>query len=148
MDDDKRAALRHLFSLAFQYYVAARQSAAFHLMPVAGNLYHHAIEMFLKGALCGRYMLQDFQRKFGHDLITLWDAFRKEYPTAQLDEFDLVIAELNHFERLRYPDAIIIEERKYFSTYNGQQLLTSPVRLIRCQPSRATTLSQRRSIAW
>jgi hypothetical protein len=34
-----------------QYYVAGRYAVIAGLMPVAGNLLHHAIEMCLKGAL-------------------------------------------------------------------------------------------------
>ena len=37
--------------LGTQYYIAGRQAAMARLIPVYGNLLHHAVEMFLKGAL-------------------------------------------------------------------------------------------------
>jgi hypothetical protein len=39
------------FSSAAQYYVAGRFGVFAALNPVAANLMHHAIEMYLKGAL-------------------------------------------------------------------------------------------------
>ena len=38
---------------ATQYYVAGRLAARTKLVPVYGNLFHHAVEMFLKTALLG-----------------------------------------------------------------------------------------------
>jgi len=56
--------------LGVQYYVAARSAALVGatLMPVCGNLYHHALEMFLKAGLSRKYSLAELKR-FGHKLI-------------------------------------------------------------------------------
>jgi hypothetical protein len=46
--------LAHWFcDLATQYYVAGRLAARGGLVPVHGNLFHHAIEMYLKATLVG-----------------------------------------------------------------------------------------------
>ena len=42
--------LMQYFRFGTQYYVAGRYAALVWLIPVAGNLLHHAIEMYLKGA--------------------------------------------------------------------------------------------------
>ena len=39
--------------LATQYYIAGRLAARAAQAPVYGNLLHHAVEMYLKGALVG-----------------------------------------------------------------------------------------------
>lgn len=39
---------------AAQYYVAGRLTARAELIPIYGNLLHHAVEMFLKAALLDR----------------------------------------------------------------------------------------------
>lgn len=53
-----RHAYERFFHLAVQYYVAARFAARAHLIPVSGNLYHHAIEMMLKAQLSRSIPLQ------------------------------------------------------------------------------------------
>ena len=45
------AARSEFFSAGTQYYVAGRYAVIVGLIPVAGNLLHHAVEMFLKGGL-------------------------------------------------------------------------------------------------
>jgi len=42
---------QRLFDTGMQYYTIGRYSVLAGVNPVAGNLLHHAIEMFLKGAL-------------------------------------------------------------------------------------------------
>jgi hypothetical protein len=42
------------FSSASQYYVAGRFAVFVALNPVAANLMHHAVEMYLKGARARR----------------------------------------------------------------------------------------------
>ena len=44
-------ALELFFSSATQYYVSGRYAVFAGLTPVVGNLLHHAVEMYLKGAL-------------------------------------------------------------------------------------------------
>ena len=49
-DADDRARVE-FFRLGVHYYVAGRFAGLTGLFPMAGNLLHHAAEMFLKGAL-------------------------------------------------------------------------------------------------
>jgi hypothetical protein len=44
-------AIDAFFKTGSQYYIAGRFAAFAWFHPVAGNLFHHAIEMYLKGAL-------------------------------------------------------------------------------------------------
>ena len=63
--------------LGIQYYTAARWAALAKLMPVCGNLYHHAIEMFLKARLSQNYTLEQLSHHhFSHKLDKLWDTFK------------------------------------------------------------------------
>ncbi len=102
------AADRHFLGLGMQYYVAARSAALGGLIPVCGNLFHHAIEMFLKARLSQTLPLKDL-KKLRHELKPLWRAFKAEFPAAKLEEFDKLIDELDAFERIRYPDNVIAE---------------------------------------
>ena len=88
---------RHqLFSNGTQYYAAARMLFIAGGAPVTGNLAHHAIEMFLKGALCRAVPLKRLAnlREFGHSLTRLWGRFK-------------TIAVLDPWEELRYPDKVL-----------------------------------------
>jgi len=42
-------------TIAIQYYVAGRSASLANFMPVAGNLFHHAVEMLLKCFLLDSY---------------------------------------------------------------------------------------------
>ena len=59
------------------YYVSARMAYFARAIPVAGNLFHHAVEMLLKGYLCrtlddrGRWRLK-------HNLRRTWRRFKDE----------------------------------------------------------------------
>jgi hypothetical protein len=101
----------HFLRLGVQYYTAARSAVLAQLsIDVSGNLYHHATEMLLKARLSQKRSLEELSRPpFGHKLYALWNAFKAEFPTVGLDQFDDTIATLDRFERLRYPDAIIKE---------------------------------------
>lgn len=94
------------FRLGTQYYVAGRYAALVWLMPVAGNLLHHAIEMCLKGSLA-QDLQPDELRKLGHNLQAIWDRFKSALPGDPLERFDQVIAALNRFEAIRYPERIL-----------------------------------------
>jgi len=65
------------FDLATQYYVAARFSAFAGLLPVYGNLFHRAIEMFLKGYLSSQLTLAEL-KNFHHNLQRIWNRFKQE----------------------------------------------------------------------
>ena len=94
------------FDLATQYYVAARFSAFAGLLPVYGNLFHRAIEMFLKGYLSSQLTLAEL-KNFHHNLQRIWNRFKQEVADSTLGRFDDVIRELHKFENIRYPDKII-----------------------------------------
>jgi hypothetical protein len=104
-DDDEMTTLRMNFlSFGFEYYVAGRFAVSGGLLPIAGNLFHHAVEMLLKGALC-KHLTKEEIWAFGHKLELLWSSFKKHMTSDQsLDSFDTVVAELDKFEDLRYPD--------------------------------------------
>jgi hypothetical protein len=107
--DKFAAADMRFLGLGVQYYVAARSAALAGLLPVCGNLFHHAIEALLKARLSQKHPLPQLKQKFGHELPRLWDAFKAEFPGAGLENFDSAIADVEHFERLRYPDRVIVE---------------------------------------
>jgi hypothetical protein len=76
------------------------------LIPVAGNLLHHAVEMMLKGVLSVHYT-PDQLRHHLHRLPELWGSFKERHDTGQLSEYDQLITALHAFENIRYPDKII-----------------------------------------
>jgi len=94
-----------LLPLALQYLVAGRFLALQLQIPVAGNLYHHAIEFFLKAALSSSIPEKRLaSREFGHNLENLWHEFKDRYRNASA-EFDGTVHLLNKFEKIRYPEA-------------------------------------------
>jgi HEPN domain-containing protein len=98
--------LRMLYlTTALQYHITARYAAFAGFVPVCGLLFHHAIEMYLKGQLCRK--LDEFQlRNLGHKLEKLWKKFKAEMSDRTLDQFNQVISELDRHERIRYPETI------------------------------------------
>ena len=94
------------FSMATQYYVMGRYGVLSRQIPVAGNLLHRAIEMYLKGALSKTLTLKQL-KKFSHRLPVVWAAFKATFSSASLARFDTLVSSLNAFEELRYPDSLI-----------------------------------------
>ena len=114
------------FRLGTHYYIAGRFAALSGLLPVAGNLMHHAIEMFLKGALVRLVGLGELKKGIRHDLPKLWTRFKKQIPSAEATSFDVPIADLHRFERIRYPDNMIREDSQIsFSVSRGQRVESS-----------------------
>ena len=74
-----------------------------------GNLIHHAVELLLKGELSKTVPLEDLKnkKKFGHKLPKLWTTFKALFSSEDLSEFNMMISELEKFERIRYPDEIL-----------------------------------------
>jgi hypothetical protein len=95
---------RHFFNVGMQYYIAGRAAAQAQLVPVAGNLLHHAVEMLLKGDLSRTVPLGDLKNKYGHRLIKTWDAFKMNHSGDDLSAYDEQIGELDRFDKIRYPD--------------------------------------------
>src|SRR5713101_2090169 len=89
--------------LAIQYYIAGRSATFAYSTPVAGNLFHHAVEMLLKCFLIDSYSADQLKYEFGHNLKKLWDAIKKVVNDPTLDKFDGIISDLNDFEEIRYP---------------------------------------------
>ncbi len=102
--------LVHAFNLGLQYLASGRFAAASHFIPVAANLLHHAIEMFLKGCLVQHVGFDNLPKgRNGHDLKGLWVIFREYVTDTNLSRFDILIAELHKFEHIRYPENLIRE---------------------------------------
>jgi hypothetical protein len=122
----------HFLQLGVQYYAAARSAVLGGLLPVCGNLFHHAIEAFLKARLSQKLPLRQVRKlggRTGHELLPLWDAFRAEFQGAGLEHFNGTIADLERFERLRYPDAVIEEGAVMLAgTFIGAPETDSPPR--------------------
>ncbi len=113
------------FRLGVHYYVAGRFAALTRLFPMAGNLLHHAAEMFLKGALV-RIVGLDKLHHISHDLNGLWREFKTRFVVSDSDAFDHSIAELDRFERLRYPDKVIREGMEaIFDVFRSHRAKTS-----------------------
>jgi hypothetical protein len=89
-----------------QYYAHARYSAQYFYLPVCATLFHHAIEMLLKGYLCMTISSEEL-KKIGHDLVTLWDRFKDAVGHPQLAGHDPALRQLDKVELLRYPDSIV-----------------------------------------
>jgi hypothetical protein len=98
----------YFFSLATQYYVAARWLTFTVAGTVAGNLFHHAIELYVKGDLSRSVSPDDLKKKYGHKLKPLWKHYKQKRSASAsaLSGFDNCIKDLDNFETIRYPDAI------------------------------------------
>ncbi len=96
------------YDCGMQYYVAARFAARAGLVPIHGNLFHHAIEMCLKAALVGTLTVAKM-RQISHHLPALWDRFKEKETDPALARFDPTIQALEEFESIRYPDKIVDE---------------------------------------
>jgi hypothetical protein len=102
---------QRLFDTGMQYYTIGRYSVLAGVNPVAGNLLHHAIEMFLKGALAVNAasspseVEDEIKEHKGsqHGLDYLWPEFKKTFRSKKLANYDHVIAELKTFEDIRQP---------------------------------------------
>jgi hypothetical protein len=106
--DVRAEAPHHFFGVGLQYYVAGRAAARARQIPVAGNLLHHCIEMLLKAELSKTMSLGNIKKQFSHDLLMAWAAFKNLHHAKDLSPFDELIADLDRFERIRYPDESIL----------------------------------------
>lgn len=95
----------HFYMQGMDYYIAGRYSARAGLNPTAGNLFHHAVELFLKGELANTHT-EAQRRNMGHRLSVIWRAFKVQVNDSTLDEFDRTIMELDYFEEIRYPETL------------------------------------------
>ena len=95
------------FKPAGQYYVAGRYAAFAGFIPVTGNLFHHAVEMYLKGGLSKKGMSLADLKKLNHHLPNIWRKYKATFNDKALDQFDDAITSLHRFEDIRYPDLIV-----------------------------------------
>lgn len=88
------------FDFGFRYFVAGRFAAAERLNPVAANLLHHAIAMFLLAGVCARST--DEERKaLDNNLNRIWNFFKNKLdPTNDLGRFDELVTTLHEFENV------------------------------------------------
>ena len=98
--------MQYFFETGIQYYVAGRYAAFAGFTPVAGNLLHHALEMFMKGYLSSSLTLEELKKQ-GHHLGALWRLVKNTNTSGGLDKLDRIVLELDKFERIRYPDSIL-----------------------------------------
>ena len=87
----------HFFGLATQYYICGRFAVTAHTMPVGGNLLHHAIEMYLKGALALHLPMPEL-KKLHHGLKTIWRVFQDRFKDGDVSSLNAVVIELDRFE--------------------------------------------------
>ena len=100
---DSETVQTEYFTIATQYYVAGRYAYFAGLVPTAGNLFHHAIEMYLKGYLA-QHMNELKRRSLGHSLKRCWRAFKRKFGDQSLNQHDKAIKILDSFESIRYPE--------------------------------------------
>jgi hypothetical protein len=79
------------------------------LNPTAANLLHHAVEMTLKGTLAKKGLDLKALERLKHDLPKIWQGFTAQYGIDGR-AFARIIAELQKFETIRYPDKIVRED--------------------------------------
>jgi hypothetical protein len=91
---------------ASQYYATARFAMHAQCMPVMGILFHHTVEMLLKGGLARRRTLSEL-KDMGHRLKQLWRAFKEDFPDPDPSRHDGTISRLDKFDAIRYPDEIL-----------------------------------------
>ena len=105
--EDSSRYRQEFFSIATQYYIAGRFSLFSRLIPVCGNLFHHAIEMYLKGYFSHKFSSKKLRRKFSHNLQKIWAEFKNDIQDPGLEQCDDTIQRLHKFELIRYPDEYI-----------------------------------------
>ena len=110
--------------LGCQYYAIARYCATTNFSPIGATMFHHAIEMFLKGYLVRTHSSSRL-KKIGHNLAKLWLMFKETTSDATLARYDHTISHLDRVELLRYADAMVNEG----FMLNVRLGVLSPVRL-------------------
>jgi hypothetical protein len=101
-----------------QYYAAARFAMHAQCMPVCGNLFHHTVEMILKGGLARKRKLSDL-KDMRHKLKVLWRAYKADFPDPALKRHDKTISGLDKFDDIRYPDANLKHSMGLTSQWSG-----------------------------
>ena len=104
---------------ACQYYATARFAMHAGCAPVCGNLFHHAVEMFLKVGLAQRRELTDLERMRHKLKEKLWPGFKEDFPNPHLTQHDKTIACVDKFEDIRYPDEVLKSGMGVLAVWSG-----------------------------
>jgi hypothetical protein len=88
-----------------EYYATARFAMHAQRPLICGNLFHHCIEMLLKGGLAKRGKTLTELEDMRHSLKKLWRAYKNEHPEAQLERHNKTIKKLDRLEEIRYPNS-------------------------------------------
>ena len=98
----------HFYQMGLAYYAAGRFASSAALMPVNGNLLHHAVEMILKGFLTQTLSLEQMAKNpYRHHLPSIWREFKRFHPSENLDGFDGLVDRIHEFDSIRYPDNVL-----------------------------------------
>jgi hypothetical protein len=90
-------------SLAIQHFLLARFGSQFPFNPASGSLYHLSFELLLKSYLIKHgYSYEELKREYRHKLVLLWNVFKKEVKNGDLDKYNLVVKNLDAWDRVRY----------------------------------------------
>jgi hypothetical protein len=84
------------------YYLAARFAMKAQRF-VSGNLFHVAVEMFLKSGLAKKGHTEFELEQWRHNLKKLWRRFKAAYSNPALARHDATVSSLDKFEDIRYP---------------------------------------------
>jgi hypothetical protein len=95
--------------LGCQYYGIARYCALdVFTLPVCGTVFHHAVEMLIKGYLIKMHPLTQL-KEAGHNLSELWSMLKSNTGDTKLSRYDKTITDLDQFGELRYPERMVDE---------------------------------------
>ena len=109
-DNERTNNLSNAFlQLGCQYYAIARYCAPnVFTQPVCGTIFHHAVEMLIKGYLVKSYTLADL-KQVGHNLSNLWSMLQLTINDTNLSRYNNIMTDLDRIEALRYPDTMVDE---------------------------------------
>jgi hypothetical protein len=71
-------------------------------MPVCGILFHHTVEMLLKGGLALKRPVSELEA-MRHRLKVIWRTVKADFPEPSLERHNSTIARLDKFDVIRYP---------------------------------------------
>ena len=97
---------REYFRSALHHQASGRFAAEHGFNPTAGPIFHQAIELYIKGLLCPTHD-EGARRALSHYLTKAWDAYKTVAGDPSLSQFDDVVAALDKYWGVRYPDDIV-----------------------------------------
>jgi len=87
-----------------EYYTTARFAMHAQRSLICGNLFHHAVEMLLKGGLAKNGKGLPELARMGHSLKKLWRTYKADHPDVDLERHNKTINRLDKYEDIRYPN--------------------------------------------